>query len=285
MNGSSSMCILFVEKVLDIYATSSVTASSQSLDFNHIWKAVDRFTTTADVTSYISLRDRSPDDYWRLELMEFATISLVKISSVRNKGRRGDLLKTTAYIGNTTTNRGEDNTACGTISSTAEIVIYIQCVNPIVGKYVYLVAVRQLRLDEVEFYKPGFIKHYCYVLFVIYYFDALGLPIIKSQPQWQQVTPDSNISFVCSADGTPLPSITWKHGMTAASGAVSQSVSNAFTMTSMLTLTSVERSRSGNYTCEVTNSEGTRSAVAFLAVLCEYFCITSSSLCLFNTLF
>ena len=91
-------------------------------------------------------------------------------------------------------------------------------------------------------------------------FDALGLPIITSQPQ-------SHISFVCSAVGTPLPTITWKHGMTAASGAASQTVSNAFTTTSMLTLTSVERSRSGNYTCEVTNSKGTRSAVSLLTVL------------------
>ena len=113
------------------------------------------------------------------------------------------------------------------------------------------------------------------MLFVIYNFDALGLPIITSQPQSQQVTPSSNISFVCSAAGTPLPSITWKHEMTAASGAVSQTVSNAFTMTGMVTLTSVEQSRNGNYTCEVTNSEGTSSAVALLTVLCEYFCITS----------
>ena len=114
------------------------------------------------------------------------------------------------------------------------------------------------------------------MLFVIYNFDALGLPIITSPPQSQQVISGSNISLACSTDATPLPSITWKHGMTAASGAVSQTVSNAFTMTSMLTLTSVERSRSGNYTCEVTNSEGTRSAVALLTVLCKYFCTTAS---------
>ena len=209
-------------------------------------------------------------------MKEFATVSLLKISSVKNPKRRGDLTGTTAYIGNTTTNRGKNNTACGTISSTAEIVIYIQCVNPIVGKYIYLVAERRLLLDEVEFYKPGRIKHYCYVLFVIYNFDALGLPIITSQPQSQQVTPGSNVSLACSAAGTPLPSITWKHGMIAASGEVSETVSNAFTMTSMLTLTSVEQSRSGNYTCEVTKSEGTSNAVALLTLLCKYFCITSS---------
>ena len=155
MNGSSSMYIAYVEKLLDIYATGSVTASSQTSDLSHVWKAVDRFTTAAYVTNYRSLRDQNPDDYWRLELMEFATVSLVKISSERNRKRRADLLKATAYIGNTTTNRGKDNTACGTISSTAEIVIYIQCVNPIVGKYIYLVASRRLLLDEVEFYKPG----------------------------------------------------------------------------------------------------------------------------------
>ena len=156
MNGSSSMCISYVEKLLDIYATGSVTASSQILDVSHTWKAVDRFTTTADIASYRSLRDQNPDDYWRLELMDFATISLVKISSVKNVKRRRDLSGTRAYIGNTTTNRGEDNTACGTVSSVEkEIVIYIQCVNPIVGKYIYLVASRRLLLDEVEFYKPG----------------------------------------------------------------------------------------------------------------------------------
>ena len=110
---------------------------------------------------------------------------------------------------------------------------------------------------------------YCYAPFVVYNFDALGLPIITSQPQPQQVTAGSNASLACSAAGTPLPSITWKHGMTVASGEVSETVSNAFTMTSMLTLTSVERSRSGNYTCEVTNSEGTNSAVVLLTVLCE----------------
>ena len=155
MNGSSSMCISYVEKLLDIYATGSVTASSQTSDVSHTWKAVDRFTTTTDTTSYRSVRYVMPNAYWRLELMEFATVSLVKISSVKNNGRRGDLFGTTAYIGNTTTNRGEDNTACGTISETATIVIYIQCVNPIVGKYIYLVSSRRLLLDEVEFYKPG----------------------------------------------------------------------------------------------------------------------------------
>ena len=103
MNGSSSMCIAYVERLLDIYATGSVTASLQILDLSQTWKAVDRFTTTADVTSYCSLRDENPDDFWRLKLMEFATVSLVKISSVKNAKRRRDLTGTTAYIGNTTT--------------------------------------------------------------------------------------------------------------------------------------------------------------------------------------
>ena len=61
MNGSSSMCISYVEKLLDIYATGFVTASSQILDLSHVWRAVDRFTTTADVTSYRSLRYKNPD--------------------------------------------------------------------------------------------------------------------------------------------------------------------------------------------------------------------------------
>ena len=155
VNCSSSRSLFCVDKLLDIYATSSVTASSQIAGNYHPWKAVDRFTSATKNTIYRSLRYQNPDVYWRLELMEFATVSLVKISSMSNSGQRKDLTGTTAYIGNTTTNRGEDNTKCGTISSTTDIVIYIQCGNPIVGKYIYLVAVRSLYLDEVEFYKPG----------------------------------------------------------------------------------------------------------------------------------
>ena len=101
--------------------------------------------------------------------------------------------------------------------------------------------------------------------------------MITVQPQSQQVNPGTNVSLTCSAAGTPkLTSITWKLGNTAASGRdvhVSALILNEANTISTLNLTNVGRTTSGNYTCEVTNSEGTvTSSNAVITVLCEFSC-------------
>ena len=116
-----------------------------------------------------------------------------------------------------------------------------------------------------------------------------GTPVITVQPQSQQVNPGANVSLTCSAAGTPkLTSITWKLGNTTASGRdvhVSDVILNEANTISTLNLTNVGRTTSGNYTCEVTNSEGiVTSSDAVITVLCEFFCSccrspTSSCIC------
>ena len=101
--------------------------------------------------------------------------------------------------------------------------------------------------------------------------------MITVQPQSQQVYPGTNVSLTCSAAGTPkLTSITWKLGNTSASGKdiyTSDVMLNETNRMSTLNLTNVERTTSGNYTCEVTNSEGTAtSSAAVIIVLCEFSC-------------
>ena len=145
---------------MDIYLPGSVTAASQLHVDWEVWKAVDRFRSTAKRACYRSVRDGK--GYWKLELADFMTISMVKITSLRELNFRDDLKNSRAFVGNKTTNNGQDNVLCGTVIETdTSVFIYIQCQNTVPGKYIYLISgsksYHSLVLCEVELYKPGWL--------------------------------------------------------------------------------------------------------------------------------
>ena len=126
-----------------------------------MWKAVDRFRSTERRACYRSVRDGI--GYWRIELADFMTISMVKITSLSEENFRDDLIKSRAFVGNKTTNNGQDNVLCGTvITIDTSVLIYIQCQNTVTGKYIYLISgsgkYQSLVLCEVELYKPGWLQ-------------------------------------------------------------------------------------------------------------------------------
>jgi hypothetical protein len=234
---------VFTDSILDIYNPGSVTASSQFFTDWEIWKTVDRFRSTTSRACYRSLRDM--ESYWKLELIQLKAISMIKITSEHRHNYRDDLERSRIYIGNKTTSRGQDNALCGTVTSTnSSIFIYIQCDNILTGKYIYVISggksYHSLVLCEVELYRPG-------------------TPDVTLTPLLQQVVAGANFSLTCSAVGTPkITLIMWKLGNTPVSGpnihTLNVKINEA---TKMSTLTLVESTTSGNYTCEATNSEGT----------------------------
>ena len=146
---------------MDIYLPGSITAASQLYVDWEMWKAVDRFRSTERRACYRSVRDGK--GYWRIELADFMTISMVKITSLSEENFRDDLIKSRAFVGNKTTNNGQDNVLCGTvITIDTSVFIYIQCENTVTGKYIYLISgsgkYHALVLCEVELYKPGWLQ-------------------------------------------------------------------------------------------------------------------------------
>ena len=145
---------------MGIYLPGSVTADSQWHVDWEMWKAVDRFRSTIFRACYRSVRGGK--GYWKLELADFMTISMIKITSLSREDFRDDLIESRAFVGNKTTNNGQDNVLCGTvIAIDTSVFIYIQCNNAVTGKYIYLISGgkghHSLVLCEVELYKPGWL--------------------------------------------------------------------------------------------------------------------------------
>ena len=145
---------------MDIYLPGSVTAASQLYETWEMWKAVDRFRSTEFRACYRSVHNEI--GYWKLELANFMTISMIKITSLSREDFRDELIESRAFVGNKTTNNGQDNVLCGTVMAIdTSVFIYIQCNNTVTGKYIYLISGSKghhsLVLCEVELYKPGWL--------------------------------------------------------------------------------------------------------------------------------
>ena len=83
-------------------------------------------------------------------------------------------------------------------------------------------------------------------------------------PETVTAVEGSNVTLPCTADGYPIPHVTW----IAPNGTVLQNR----TRDANLTLQNVSRHSSGTYQCNATNELGSDSATVKLDVLCKCFC-------------
>ena len=83
-------------------------------------------------------------------------------------------------------------------------------------------------------------------------------------PETVTAVEGSNVTLPCTADGYPIPHVTW----IAPNGTVLQNR----TRDTNLTLQNVSRHSSGTYQCNATNELGSDSATVKLDVLCKCFC-------------
>ena len=145
---------------MNIYSPVHITASDQEKGSGAIWKPVDGVIKFVQKAAWISLQ--SSRSWWRMELPHRSTIYRVVIYTLPS-GTSNPLLVSlamtglTVYIGDIPHGNGSRNAMCGNLSkSTTDTVININCINPGVGKYLYVAAADKekaaLYLVEIKVY-------------------------------------------------------------------------------------------------------------------------------------
>ena len=107
------------------------------------------------------------------------------------------------------------------------------------------------------------------VFFFKFCFLTIVAPVITTQPQVGPVTEGDNVTLFCNASGNPVPTITWTRNGSVLTSSVARISFEAESRE--LTITSINRTDSGEYRCAANNSEGNvTSDAATLDVQCEY---------------
>lgn len=109
-------------------------------------------------------------------------------------------------------------------------------------------------------------------------------PSFLEKPERQQAIPDSTVEFKAVLKGTPPFKIKWlKENVELVSGP--KCFIGLEGSTSFLNLYSVDASKTGQYTCHVTNDVGSDSCTAMLLVTGVQVCLSYVSVCLVPLLF
>ena len=110
----------------------------------------------------------------------------------------------------------------------------------------------------------------CVCMHVCMYVFLPVFPIINLQVVDQIHNEGQSASFTCQATGRPVPTISWYfNGILLARGAkyaMSEASINVTTISSTLTIMSVESSDVGTYTCNATNVVSTDTSSGILTV-------------------
>ena len=97
--------------------------------------------------------------------------------------------------------------------------------------------------------------------------SLVGAPVITVPPQSLAVENGSNTEFTCTATGLGNLRFTWTTPVGTLPSSVESNDTAALTTTSILSLTSVDTSYSGDYICTVRNERESDTAQATLSVI------------------
>ncbi|XP_033097920.1 basement membrane-specific heparan sulfate proteoglycan core protein-like [Anneissia japonica] len=91
--------------------------------------------------------------------------------------------------------------------------------------------------------------------------DGYEPPQVRITPAYRQITEGDTVLFVCTANGSPTPTITWTHQ------GFSTLPSNADISNGVLRISSASVNNAGTYQCEASNIAGSKSELATLVVI------------------
>ena len=130
-------------------------------------------------------------------------------------------------------------------------------------------------------YVLEFMKAFSCELYYLYnssllYLDHSELDLTVSA---SEVSVHSSVTFTCTVSGTPLPNVTWFANTTNYHQQLSSTISGVQitntdkgeTLSSKLTLVSVNRFDAGKYTCLATNQIRSTSGSLTLSIRCKLF--------------